>query len=349
MRQGLLRSLGFAAFVSLFGSHVVGQALANEPTVSMAGKRIAVVVGTPVGGGYDAYARLVGRHLGATIEGNPTVIVQNMPGAGSLIATNWLANTAPKDGTAIGIVPTAALLEGLFGNERAQFDARQMNWLGNLNGLIPVAVVWANSPFMTAQDLFTRESLIGASDAGTTLSRLPKMLNSLLGTKFRVIDGYKGSMGVGLAMERGEVVGSVGNTWDSIQLATPHWIRDKQIRVLMQINTTRDPELPDVPAAMEFAPPENREVLEVLFARTGSFGKPFLAPPGVPAPIVATLRQGFKRMLENEEFKREAAKTQLPINYNSPEEMTQFFNRIFGAPKAIIDRALDEVRKTDPK
>ena len=314
----------------------------------MAGKRIAVVVGSPVGGGYDAFGRLVGRHLGPMIEGGPTVVVQNMPGAGSLIAANWIANTAPKDGTAIAILPNATVLEALFGNTNARFDGRKMNWLGNLASLTPVAVVWAESPLKTPQDLFTRESIIGASDAGTSLSRLPKILNSLIGTKFNVIDGYNGSAGVALAMERGEVQGQVGNTWDSIKASDGHWVREKKIRVLLQATMTRDPDLADVPTALEFVPPENREVLELIIARS-TYGKLFMAPPGVPAPIMAALRQGFNRMVDSADFRRDAERSQLEIQFANADDVSATFDRISAVSRATIDRAIEEIRKTDPK
>ena len=348
MRCGIFQVLRLGAIVAIANWGIVSAAYADDPPISMAGKRISIVVGSPVGGGYDAYGRLVGRHLGQMIEGNPGVVVQNMPGAGSLTAANWLANAAPKDGTALAILPTATLLEALFGNDKARFDARKMNWLGNLNGLIPVAVVWSQSPFKTAKDLLTQESVIGASDAGTSLSRLPKLLNLLIGTKFKVIDGYNGSAGVAMAMERGEVQGQVGNTWDSIVATSGHWVRDKQIRVLMQMTVTRDNELPDVPSALEFAPPENRDVLELIFAR-GTYGKPFMAPPGVPAPIVAAVRQGFKRMVENPEFLRDAGNAQLPIQFADADEMTRTFDKIFSTRPEIVERAIAEVRKTDPQ
>ena len=335
-------------FFLMLGSYATITASAAEPPVSMAGQRVTIVVGSPAGGGYDAYGRLVGRHLGAVLPGNPGVVVQNMPGAGSLIAANWLANAAPKDGTAIAVLPTATVFEPLLGNSKARFDGRKMSWLGSLNSGIPIAAVWANTPFTSAKDLFEHEILIGSSDAGTNESRLPKLLNALIHTKFKVIDGYHGSSGIALAMERGEVQGTVGDTWDSIKATKGNWLSEKKIRILLQATLTRDVELPDVPTALEFVPAENRDVLGLLLAR-GTYGKLFMAPPGIPAPIAETLQQAFGRMVEDAEFKKDAAQSNLSVQFSGANDVANTIDRVLASPQATIDRAILALRNTDPK
>ncbi|HWG06111.1 MAG TPA: tripartite tricarboxylate transporter substrate-binding protein, partial [Beijerinckiaceae bacterium] len=179
--------------------------VARAQTPNFAGQHITIVVGSPAGGGYDAYGRLVSRHLGQALPGNPSIVVEDMPGAGSLIAANWLANSAPKDGTAIAILPNATLYEGLLGNNAAHFDALKLNWLVSLNDFSPVAAVWAQSPIKTTQDLLTHDVLTGGNGAAADTSLWPNLLNSLIHTRFKVINGYNGSAGIALAMEAGEV------------------------------------------------------------------------------------------------------------------------------------------------
>ncbi len=342
------RRIPAVALVALAGFAMPGSPVAWAQTVSMAGQRIVLVVGSPAGGGYDVYGRLVGRHLGAMLPGNPNVVVENMPGAGSLIAANWLAHSAPKDGTAIAILPNATLFEPLFGNTNAHFDLRMMNWLGSLNSQTPIAAVWSPSPFQTAGDLFNQDVVIGASGAASDEARLPRLLNSLIQTKFRVVDGYPGTAGIALAMERGEVQGIVGDGLDSIKATNGSWLRDRKIRILMQVTASRDSELPDVPAALEFVSPDNHDVLEFLISRF-TFGRLFMAPPGAPAPIVAALQQGFRKMVDDKEFRRDVERSNITIKFAGAEEVATTQNRLVASPPQVIERATEELRKTDPR
>jgi tripartite-type tricarboxylate transporter receptor subunit TctC len=335
--------IGAAAFVGLF---VVLSSAAVAQTVNFAGKPISITVGSPVGGGYDAYARLAGRHLGKFLPGNPSVIVQNMPGAGSLIAANWLAAGAPTDGTAIAILPSATMFEPLLGNTRAQFDLRKVKWLASLNDYTAVITVWHAAPFMQAKDLIGREMLVGGTSPGSDVWVWPNLLNALIGTKFKVVSGYPGTAGVSLAMERGEVQGLVGDDWDSVKSNQAAWLRDKKIRVLMQLRLTRHPDLPDVPTALDFASDDTRDVLNLFIARQ-SFGRPFIAPPATPAPILAALREAFAKMLADPDFLQDAAKVNLTIKGASGEEISALVDKIAASPKSVIDRASAELRLLD--
>jgi tripartite-type tricarboxylate transporter receptor subunit TctC len=326
---------------------LLGVVSGSAQTVSMKGQQITLVVGSPAGGGYDAYGRLVGRHLGAMLPGNPGIVVQNMAGAGSLIAANWLANEAPKDGTAIAILPNATLFEPLFGDSAAHFDPRKMTWLASLNSYTPVAAIWHQTPFTTTSDLFSHDVLIGASGATSDESVIPKLLNALIHTRFNVINGYPGTAGIALALERGEVQGVVGDGLDSIKATKADWLNDKKIRILLQVRSARDAELPDVPTALELAPTENHDVLALLIARW-TYGRLFVAPGGVPAPIEAALRDGFTRMLGDPDFRQDAKQSNLAIEYSSAEEMTATLGKVFASPQPVIDRATKELRKLDP-
>jgi tripartite-type tricarboxylate transporter receptor subunit TctC len=271
-----------------------------------------------------------------------------MPGGGSLIAANWLANSAAKDGTVIATLPSGVLFEEMLGNPAARFDARAMNLLCSLDSFSPVAAVWYQTPFVTARDLITHEVLVGASGASSNNSVTPNLLNSLLHTKFKVINGYEGGGGVELALERGEVQAMVGGDWDFVKATKSDWLRDKKIRVLLQATLTRNPELPDVPTVLELVPPENHDVLALLIARQ-SYSGLFLAPAGVSAPIVATLRAGFIKMIEDAEFKRDAEQSRLTIHPANADEVTATLGGLLASPQSITDRATAELRRIIPQ
>ena len=316
----------------------------GTPVQAQSGKPLTIVVGTPVGGGYDAYARLVGRHLGPLLPRNSRVVIQNMPGAGSLIAANWLANAAPKDGSVIVILPNATVFESLLGNHEAKFDARKLNILGSLNAFTAVAAVWHETPFTDARDFMVRDVVVGSSSAASSNSVLPNLLNALIGTKFKVVNGYPGSAGIAMALERGEVQAMVGDSWDSMRSTRSAWIRDKKIRVLMQATLARYRDLPDVPTALEFVSPENRDVLALLLARQTYAGL-FLTPPDTPAPIVAELRQAMDKMAADAEFRRDAERSNLVIQSASAAEVTATLGKLLDSPQAVIDRAAAELRR----
>ena len=307
--------------------------------VEFSGQKITLAIATPPGGGYDLYGRLVGRFLGAYLPGNPTVVPQNMPGAGSLIAANWLANVAPRDGTAIGIMPSATAFENLLGNASARFDGRRFNWLVSLNDYTAVAAVWHASPFHSAADLLARELLVGASGAASDVTVWPLLLNALIATKTRTVRGYPGTAGITLAMERGEVQGVIGDDWASLKANKGDWLRDQKIRILLQLTAARHPDLPDVPLAAEFATSESKARVLALFVERQQYGRPFLAPPGTPAAIVAAYREAFGKLAQDAQFIREAEVARLIIKIASGEEVTARVNRIYDNPKPIIEQA----------
>jgi tripartite-type tricarboxylate transporter receptor subunit TctC len=307
--------------------------------VDFSGQKITLAIATPSGGGYDLYGRLVARHLGKFLPGNPTLVPQNMPGAGSLIAANWLANVAPKDGTGIAIIPSATLFENLLGNTSARFDARQLNWLVSLNDYTAIAMVWHETPFATAADMLTRELLVGSNAPASDTTVWPQLLNALIGTKVKMVKGYPGTTGIALAMERGEVQGMIGDDWASVKANKSDWLREKKVRILMQMTSARHADLPDVPVVGEFAKDEDkRQVLE-LFVLRQKYGRPFLAPPGTPAPVLAVYREAFQKLVNDPEFLREATRAQLIIKVGSGEEVTALVNRIHDSPKRVIEQA----------
>ena len=236
----------------------------------------------------------MGRHL----PGSPSFIVQHVPGAGGLVAANNVANTAPRDGTVFAITGRTAAIEPLLGNKNAKFDGRQFNWIGTANVEYTTCTLWHTAKVKTLQDALTMEAVVGGSGADATEVIFPKAANKLTGTKFKVVLGYPGSTEILLAMERGEVEGFCGIGWTFLKLRKGDWLRDRKVNILYQMSLAKHPELPHVPAIIDFArTAEDRKVFEFLFAPQ-EMGRPFFAPPGVPAERVQALREAFARTLQ---------------------------------------------------
>jgi tripartite-type tricarboxylate transporter receptor subunit TctC len=314
-------------------------ARAHAQKVDLAGQKVTLAIATPSGGGYDLYGRLVARHLGTYLPGNPTIVPQNMPGAGSLIAANWLYNVAPKDGTAIGIIPSATLFENLLGNTQARFDARKFHWLVSLNDYTAVAIAWHDTPFHTAADMFTREFLVGANAPASDTTVWPLILNALTGTRNKLVKGYPGTAGIALAMERGEVQGMIGDDWASVKANKAAWLRENKVRILMQMTADRHPDLRQVPVVGEFASSEDNRRVLALFVNRQRYGRPFLMPPGTPEPLLAAYREAFRKVVADPDFIREAEQAQLLIKVASSADVTALVDEIHTTPRPVIEQA----------
>ena len=236
-----------AALIALACSTVPGAA---DPPF-YAGKQITLIAGSGVGGGYDLLARLAARHLGRLIPGHPTIVVQNMPAAGSLVATNQIYNSAPKDGTVIALIQRGMLLAKLSNPSGVRFELEKLNWLGNLNSETGLVLTWHTAPHRRAQDLFEQELIVGGQ-TGVDPEITPRLYNALIGTKFKIVTGYNGTTEIALAMERGEVQGIGDWSWSSFKVQRPDWLPQKKVHLLLQGALTRDPELPDLPNALDF-------------------------------------------------------------------------------------------------
>jgi tripartite-type tricarboxylate transporter receptor subunit TctC len=302
-----------------------------------AGKQITMIVGAPSGGGYDLLARLAARHLGKHIPGNPTVIVQNMPTANSIAATNHLANVAPRDGTVIGMVQRGMLLAKILNPTGVQFDIGKLNWLGNLNSETAVVLSWATSPIKTAKDLFEKEMITGAQ-TGVDPEISPRLYNALIGTKFKIITGYPGTTAIGLAMESGEVQGIADWSWSSLKAQRPEWLRDKKVHVLLQGALQKDRELPDVPAVLDFVRDDvSRSALELYFTQK-TVARPLVAPPDVPADRLELLRKAVLALAQDKEFLDDAAKSKLEIDVLPAEAVQKVIGMITGASPQAIEK-----------
>jgi tripartite-type tricarboxylate transporter receptor subunit TctC len=302
-----------------------------------AGKQLTLICGAAVGGGYDALACLLARHLGRLIPGNPTVIVQNQPAAGSLVATNQIYNASPKDGTVISLIQRGMLTQKLINPGQTRFEVAKLNWLGSVATETGVVASWHTAPHKTAQDLFEKELMVGGH-AGVDPELTPRLYNAVLGTKFKIINGYNGTADIALAMERGEVFGIGDWSWSSLKKQRPYWLRDKAITLLMQSGLKRDPELPDLPNALDFAKTESdRKVLELFFTQKTA-ARPVIAPPGVPAERIATLRSAFAALAKDREFLADAEKSSLDVDPMSGEEVDKVVALITSAPADVTAR-----------
>jgi tripartite-type tricarboxylate transporter receptor subunit TctC len=302
-------------------------------------KSITMLIGSAVGGGYDIYGRVFARHMSRHIPGNPSIIVKNMPAAAGLAAASTLYTTADKDGSVIAAFTNGAAMDPLFGNPGARFDAQRFNWLGSIGKLQNICATWHQSPVRTIAAAQAREVIVAAAGATSNTAIVPKTLNALIGTRFKTIAGYDAGTGLTLAMERGEAEGVCGLSWSTIKVSRPHWIRDKLLNIIVQMGVTKLPELPNVPSALDLvSDPESRQVLELILIRQEA-GRPFAAPPGVPADRLAALRRAFDATLADAEFRADADKAQLEIEPLSASEIETFLATAYGAPRPIVQKA----------
>lgn len=300
------------------------------------GKQITILVGFSAGGTYDATARLFARHLGRHLAGNPTVIVQNMPGAGSMVATMNLFHTAPKDGTTLGVIGGGTVIEPLLGNPQAKYDARQFAWIGGRSRDDFLCVVWHTVPVNSIADATTRQVVVGATGPGSRTQTYPQALNDLAGTKFKIVSGYPGGNEITLALQKGEVEGYCGWAVGSIRQRAPQWLTDGTLKVLVQF-TAGKPDLPNAPVATDLAKTkEGREAIQILSADS-VLAWPLMAPPGLPADRVRELRTAFDAMMADPALLADAKKANLDVDRVSGAEMQALIDRLYAAPAPVLD------------
>jgi tripartite-type tricarboxylate transporter receptor subunit TctC len=324
------------AFCAAFGLMTANAASATEEFYR--GKQINIVVASAAGGGYDVMARMIGRHWPRYMSGDPTVVVQNMPGAGGIRAANWLYNVAPKDGLTIGMINNTIVFDPVYGNKQAQFDSRRFNWLGTPSQETGLLIVWHTVPVKSLEDARSRELVLGASGAGSTPAFFARVLSSLFDFKVKIIPGYKSQTDSFHAMEQGENDGNASPFWSSLKANYPHWLADKKIRPLVYYGGVKDPEIP-APFALDLLKdPERRAVMELAQAGL-TMGRPLLAPPGVDQPKIDFMRKTLTSVFGDRDFLQECQK--LRLDCNAPltgKEMTDFVERIYQMPKSARDR-----------
>jgi tripartite-type tricarboxylate transporter receptor subunit TctC len=327
------------ALTMLLGLIALGAAWADAVGDFYKGRVIDLYIGYSVGGAYDLYARVIGRHLGAHIPGNPTLVPKNLEGAGSLRLANYLYRVAPHDGSAIGTIGRGIAFDPLLIGQGDAFDAQKFNWIGSANNEVSVCVAMRQSGITKFEDLFAKDLTVGGTGTSADTDQFPRVLNSVLGTHFKIVEGYPGGNDVVLAMERGEVQGRCGWSWSSVKSTHKSWIDDKRMIVLIQLSLAKHPELPDVPLVMDFAKTdEQRQILKMIFARN-VMGRPYLAPPNAPADRVAALRDAFTATMTDKDFRAEADKTNLEINPVSGAEVEKLVNEVYATPPDVVAKA----------
>ena len=328
---------GFAAAALCSATAVQAQDVASF----FGGKQVEIVIGTTPGGGYDTYGRLVARHMGSYIPGKPTLIAKNMPGAGSIKATGYIYNVAPKDGTSIGAVFPGAIIEPLLGNiSQVQHDSTKLIYLGSANNEVFICIGRSDAPAQKFEDALSKEMILGASATGGSTRDFPALLNNVLGTKFSIVSGYPGSKEITLAIERNEVHGACGYGWSSLISQNADLLNSGKVRVLAQETMRSHPTLDKmgVPLTVSFAKTdEQKQILELVYGQL-VFGRPFVLPPGVASERVAALRRAFDATLKDKTLMAEAAKSQIDVDAVTGEDVEKVVTKMFATPAAIVER-----------
>src|SRR5215472_14459632 len=317
-------------------SVLVAAARAQSPADFYKGKAVELYIGYSVGGGYDLYARTIARHLGKHIPGNPTVLPKNMEGAGSLRLANWLFRVAPKDGSVIGTIGRGTGFDPILGQQGAQFDGTKFTWIGSANNEVSVCVAWnATSGITKFDDLLTKEITVGGTSMSADTDQFPKVIDGVFGAKMKIVSGYPGGNDVVLAMERGEVQGRCGWSWSSVVSTHKAWIDDHKMTVLVQLALRKHSDLPDVPLIMDLAKsPEQKQILRLIFARQ-TMGRPYLAPPGIPADRAEALRKAFMDTMNDKDFLADAEKAKLEITPVDGNDLQNLVTEVYQTPPEI--------------
>jgi tripartite-type tricarboxylate transporter receptor subunit TctC len=302
-------------------------------------KQIRLIISAGVAGGYMEYARALADFMPRHIAGNPSMLVQSMPGAGGLNATNYLYTNAPQDGTYIGMVHSTIPLSPLWGSQGVRFETMKFNWIGAFDRAPGVCLMWAKSEVKTWKDLLEKVSTVGSSGAGSQMDAYPALLNKLFGTKIKVVQGYKDGTEIYLAMERGEVDGRCGGQMSNIRATRPEWLTDHKIVAPIVISMTRHPDFPDTPTVMEFAKDKaTRMTLELMTVSQG-LDRPVLMPPNVPPARVKEIREAFKATVTDPDFIAEIKRKNMGLDPVLGEEMTETLAKAFASPPEVIEAA----------
>jgi tripartite-type tricarboxylate transporter receptor subunit TctC len=302
-------------------------------------KTLTIVVGHEAGTGYDIYARTLARHIGQHMPGNPNVVTQNMPGAGGLNAANWLYNVAPKDGLVIAIFATEAALQPLFGSKLAKFDPVKFSWVGNLDESVATCVVSEKSGITSLDQMFQRETLIGATGATSPTSSFAFGLANFVGAKVKIVQGYKGSADLKIAMQRGEIEGACGVSLSTLKSQWKDDLQSGRAKPIIQFALKKSAELPGVAHVYDYAKsPEDRELFDIAFG-LHVLGRPVLGPPALPAERLQAVRAAFMKTVQNPEFIADVEKAGLSLTPSSGEEVETLVARFFSYPPSIIERA----------
>ncbi|HWG07028.1 MAG TPA: hypothetical protein VG271_18645 [Beijerinckiaceae bacterium] len=322
-------------------------AVALMPTIAFAdpvadfykGKQMHFIIRSAPGGGYDLYSRLVATFIVKHIPGNPTMVLQNMPGGGGIAAANYMAEIAPKDGTYLSMIGESMDMDQSLGfDPQFKGDLTTFGWIGNLSESNILTYMWHTSPVKTMQDALKIESTIAGTGSGSPSSWLPLLYNKVLGTKFKLVDGYEGGAAVKLAMDRGEVDGYGGNPWSALNATSPELVRDHLISILVQVGIRKEKDLPDVPLLTDLAPDADKRAILDFISKALSVGRPIGTTPGVPAERLSALREAFDDMLKDPDFLAQAAKAHVQIDPMDGLTLQKITDDVMSAPKALTEK-----------
>jgi tripartite-type tricarboxylate transporter receptor subunit TctC len=341
MKRGAAGSIAWTGAAALaaafFVSTAAHSASALTPAEFYKGRVVNLIIGYSPGGGYDLYGRVLAQHMGRHIPGNPKIIAQNMPGAGSLKAALYIFSAAPKDGTAFGTFARATGVSQLFGH--ANIDMRKFTWLGSVTKDTTLCISWHTSNIKTWEDALTKQFMVGGEGAEADPDIFAKLYKNVFGAKMRLASGFGGTSGIALAMQRGEVQGACGVSWTTIKAQHPDWIRDKKVNLLIQAALQKDPELPDVPMASDYVKTEEqRQILEIALVGE-QMARPYAAPPGIPADRKAALMKAFNETMKDPVFLADAKRLFLDVNPVTGAEIDTMIAELYAMDKDLIARA----------
>ena len=339
MKKNLFTLCGMAALAVPLMS---GSASADSVSDFYKGRTVTLMISAGAGGGYDLYARTVGRHIGRHIPGNPSIVAQNRPGAGGLVLANYMYNIVPKDGSVFGAVHRNMATDPLIGEKgnKIKYDAAKFNWLGSANSEVSICASRSDSPVKTFQDAIDRQIILGA-ESNTDIEQFPIVMNNLIGTKFKVITGYPSGTAVNLAMERGEVQGRCGWSWSSFKSQKMDWVKKGFAHVFVQIALKKHADLPDVPLVMDYVKdPDSVRALKLIFSRQ-EFGRPFFAPPGLPKERAAALRAAFWMTMQDPLFIKDIEKQKLELDPMKGEDLQALIEDLYTSPPKVVRAAID--------
>lgn len=335
--NGMLRFASAMAGIALFTA-AAPRAEAQSVADFYKGKQVTIYIGYAAGGGYDLYARLAARHMGEHIPGKPKMVPQNMPGAGSLKLANYLYTVAPKDGTALGAITQSTPQEEALGTPGITYRSTEFNWIGRITSNVEINVVWHTSGIKTIADAKKKETILAGTGPTTPSEVFPKVLNNVVGTKFKVVSGYGGSSEGVLAMERGETMGAL-LSWASLKATKQDWLTEKKVAILVQYAVQKHPEMPGVPTMVDLGETEDARKILAFYASGAEIGRSLMAPPAIPADRVKALRAAFDAMVRDPGFLAEIKKANLEFDPLPGEKLQKIVEDARNIPGELVERA----------
>jgi tripartite-type tricarboxylate transporter receptor subunit TctC len=336
-RTAAATSIAAILLGALFAPTPAVSGSAPTPAEFYKGRVINMIIGYAPGGGYDLYGRVLAQHMSKHIPGSPKIIPQNMPGAGSLKAANYIFSVGRKDGTVIGTFARNMAISQLVGH--AKFDTREFSWIGSITRDTSLCVSWHTSPIKTWDDVMAKQFTVGGEGADADPDIFAKLYKNLFGANFRLASGFPGTSNIALGMQRGEVHGLCGLSWSTLKSQHPDWLRDKRVNLLIQAAPVRDPELPDVLMASELVKTEEQKQILDFAVVSQTIARPIAAPPGIPADRKAALRAAFEATVRDPAFLAEARRLQLDVRPVSGADVDAMIAELYMTPKDVVARA----------